>query len=187
MSVAARAILTALFALLGAASAQAQIEFLKKDPGTKVPIKVVAYLGPDKVRAGEFARVQVEVEIGSPWYIYALRPDPGGGPPTRMALVGWQGETNKRFQESRPAEERDPVTGGFIRVHKGRASFWTDVKFPFDMPPGKIAIKGTLTYAICNGTICLPERVVEWVAEGTLEPGKSRQNTSQILQGTRDD
>ena len=173
-----------LLAVFGS-SAQAQIEFLEKDPGTNGPIKIEAYLGPEKVRAGEIARGQVEVEIASPWYIYALRPDPGGGPPTRMALVGWDGKTNGRINENRPDEERDPETGGFIRVHKKRARFWTDVKFPFEMPPGKIAIQGTLTYAACNGKICLPPRVAEFVAEGTLEPGHSRQNTDPLLQGER--
>ena len=82
------------------------VRFLEDDPGTPVPIRIAATIAPAAARAGEFVQVQVEVEIGAPWYIYALRPDTGGGPPSRMTLDPGIVEPTGRFSESDP-EARD--------------------------------------------------------------------------------
>jgi hypothetical protein len=178
------AILAAFLTLPGTfAAAQEEIEFLTKDPGTQVPITIVATLGPAVVHPGEFARVTVEVQIGAPWYIYALRPDPGGGPPTEFKLTNWNGDTPGRLRESRPAEIGDNEFGSSIRVHKERAQFSVDVKFLPDAPPGPVAIEGTLKYAACNGKICLPPRTETFVAKGTVKPGRSRQDIRDIPGG----
>jgi hypothetical protein len=163
------------------AAAQAQVRFLTEDPGTKVPIAVAARLAPEGVRPGEIARVQVEVEIGAPWYIYSIRPDPGGGPPTRLVVQDGAVEVLNQIHESPPLEELDLRSGGSVRVHKSRARFWADVRIPEHAKPGPLAVKGTLAYAACNGEICLPLRREAFLAEGRIEPGRSRQDTRAIF------
>jgi hypothetical protein len=64
-----------------------------------------------------------------------------------------------------------------VRVHKGRARFWTDVRIPPGTAPGPFAVTGNFAYAACNGKLCLPLRREPFRAEGTVEPGPSRQNT----------
>jgi hypothetical protein len=169
--------------LVGSASvsAHAQVRFLTEDPGTKVPIAVAARLAPEGVRPGEIARVQVEVEIGAPWYIYSIRPDPGGGPPTRLVVQDGAVEVLNQIHESPPLEELDLRSGGSVRVHKPRARFWADIRIPEHAKPGPVAIKGTLAFAACDGEICLPLRREAFLAEGRIEPGRSRQDTRAIF------
>jgi hypothetical protein len=162
-------------------SAQAQIRFLEADPGTAVPVAITASLAPEGVRPGEIARVQVEVEIGAPWYIYSIRPDPGGGPPTRLVVKDGAVEVLNRIHESPPLEELDLRSDGLVRVHKSRARFWADVRIPEHAKPGPLAVQGTLAYAACNGEICLPLRREAFLAEGRIEPGRSRQDTRAIF------
>ena len=166
--------------LLSVGIAHAQpIRFLEKDPGTKVPIAFKASLAPEAVRANEFARVQVAVEIGAPWYIFALRPDPGGGPPSRMIVEDGPFQGTGRYSESRPQELSAPETGGSIRVHRETGTFWTDVRVPKTAAPGPLVIRGTLEYAACNGNICLPLRREPFRIEARVAEGASRQVPSR--------
>ena len=161
---------------LGAArpAAAQQIEFLSVDPGIEVSVEVAATVAPGKLRAGEFGRIKVEVEISPPWYIYALTSDPDNGPPTKILL-----ETDALWvlpdrYESMPIIEMHVPTRTVYRYHKARGVFWVDVQARGRTPIGPLEIAGEVVYAACNGKICLPERRVPFIVQLAVERGAVR-------------
>ena len=157
------------------ASAQ-QIEFLSVDPGIEVSVEVAASMAPRKLRAGEFGRIKVEVEISPPWYIYALTSDPDNGPPTKILL-----ETDALWvlpdrYESMPIIEMHVPTRTVYRYHKARGVFWVDVQARGRTPLGPLELAGTVAYAACNGKICLPERRAPFRVQLAVERGAVRES-----------
>jgi hypothetical protein len=133
------------------------------------------------VRAGEFARLILEVRLQEPWYIYSINSKPEEGPPPKIWISCAAADLLEGRYESPPTERLDVVTGLTQRFHSGPARIFADVHIRDNAKPGTHPLLGRFYFAACDGKICLPLRQIPFVSSIRVEEGGVRRPFDQLL------
>ena len=162
-------------------SAQAQIQFLTEDNGADAPIIVDGTVAPSPARPGEYARLILEVRLQKPWYIYSFLSKPEEGPPPQIWISSAAAELLEGRYESRPADKLDVGSGTRQIYHPGPARLFADIRIRENARPGTHPVLGKLSFAACDGKICLPLRSIPFVTQVLIEDGEPRHPFSAVL------
>ncbi len=108
------------------------------------------------MRPGETATLSVDVTLGSDWHIYSTTTPAGGPIPTEVRI-----EEGDRFRQvgaviqPSPIWEYDPNFEIEVEYYGKSVTFALRVETRPGASLGESAIKGSITYMLCNPTSCL--------------------------------
>ncbi len=112
---------------------------------------------PAVLRPGETATLWVDVELLPNWHIYSTTTPPGGPLPTEIRI-----ESGDRFRQIGPVIQPKPVRDYDPNFEMNVEYFGESVKFGLraevvpGVPQGEAALKGSITYMLCDPSTCLP-------------------------------
>ena len=109
----------------------------------------------ERVQAGETARVVLDAEIRPGWRLYALRS--AVGIPLSLTLDALPaGLAAGGLRQSQPAEGYDPAFESDYTYFAERARLVQAVRVGEGVASGERQVSGTLRYAVCDDSVCLP-------------------------------
>jgi len=128
--------------------------------------------------AGSDVVVKLVATIERGWHIFSFDSDPELGIPTSVVLVG-AGDLQalEPIREPKPHEREDPLAGGSILEHVGRAQFEIPLKVPADAKEGPRKILIDITYQACDAKQCLAPTVA--TVETTVTVGATVEEPQQ--------
>ncbi len=113
-----------------------------------------ATLEPAQAPVGGHTTLRIPLEIAEGWHVYA--PGETAGAPVSVKVPAWPaGLSGGVVATDEPAHELDSG-GETVRVHEGRVTLALRIDVAFDAEPGPRTLAGTVGWAACDASSCLP-------------------------------
>lgn len=139
------------------------------------PVTVTATV-EESARAGEVVHVKLTATMDDEWHIYALN-DAGEGPiATSITISGDAVSRQGKIDEPMPVEKFDEGFGTVTRYHVGTTRYVIPVQLDGNIKPGVINLSATITYQVCNISICYPPKDVTVNVPVVIEAGDPRKD-----------
>jgi len=140
------------------------------------PVEFSARVEPREARPGETVQLQVTATVEAPWHLYSLTLPPDAGPvPTSITLAEEVPlEPRGEFRGPPPQREYDRTFETEVEYYEGTVTFTRALKVPEDLPPGKVPLRGTVRYMVCNERSCLPPTTAEFATVLSVVAGPPR-------------
>lgn len=169
-----RPLLLAAAALLCLASSGVNAQAIGQGdilPATEY-VKWSAEARPSNVSPGGSFVVRVHADMVSGWKMYAPdSPRPSYGARLEFDELPEDIEKIGEHDQSEPIESYDPFFEATVRYYEGEAAFTVPLRVSPGAESGRREVTGSITFQICNDTICLPPTNVMVGASVKIAPG----------------
>lgn len=136
-------------------------------------------LKPETVPPGERVTVRFDVALEEGWKMYAMdSPRPSRGVEIAFDALPEGLERVGDVRQLEPNEGYDPNFKVDVRYFEEQASFEADVAVDASAAAGAHRIGGTVTFMICNATLCLPPTRVPFAETVTVQASAGSSETS---------
>ncbi len=168
--------------LLGAPAVQAQIG------GASEKVDWTTRTQPTAVSPGGTVMVHLDGAIQDGWKMYAMdSPPPSRGVQVSIDSTGEALKTARSVQQADPKRGYDPNFDKEVTYFEGTAALQIPLSVASSAEAGTHRLKGTVTYMVCNATMCLPPTPESFTAKVKVADGPVSGDTpatdEEVVQG----